>query len=147
MKCQRCGKELKNSTRCSFCGYENFESDNVREMSNAERNFYDGLTIDADVDEKEYKNRRTDSDYNSYWRTSTNFGTASTIASLIGNFLMGGLANSSILVKILAVLIFLAFAAFMFFVALPIFFVLIVAGFVTLVIFPRIRNKFFGRRF
>ena len=150
MKCQRCGKELKNSTRCNFCGYENFESDNVREMSNAERNFYDGLTIDADVDEKEYKSRRTDSDYNSYWqRTSTNFGTfgtAGTIFNLVAN-LFNGIFNGSIFAKIIAALIFLAFAAFMFFVALPLFFVIIAASFLTLIIFPRIKNKFFGRRF
>ena len=147
MKCQRCGKELKNSSRCSFCGYENFESENVREMSSAEKNFYNGLTIDADADEKNYRSHKTYSDYTSYsYKTYTNFGTTGTLFNLLGNFLMGGFANSSILTKILIVLAFLAFAAFMFFVALPIFFVLIIAGFVTLVIFPRIKNKFFGRR-
>ena len=58
MKCQRCGKELKNSARCSFCGFE----ENVREMSNAEKNFYEGVTIDVDSNGKNY-HRNTNSDY------------------------------------------------------------------------------------
>ena len=63
MKCRRCGKELNNSMRCNFCGFDNFEEDNVREMSNAEKKFYNGgVTIDVGDDEKKYKERRSDSD-------------------------------------------------------------------------------------
>ena len=51
MKCQRCGTELKNSMRCNFCGYDNVEENSVHEMSNAEKNFYNGVTIDVDSDE------------------------------------------------------------------------------------------------
>lgn len=46
MKCRRCGKEIGNYTRCTFCGYENIEG-NVREMTDTEKNFYEGVTIDT----------------------------------------------------------------------------------------------------
>ena len=44
MQCQRCGKELGDSARCTFCGYYNTVG-SVREMSAAEKYFYDGVTI------------------------------------------------------------------------------------------------------
>lgn len=146
MKCQRCGKELRNSMKCNFCGYDNIEENNVHEMSNVEKNFYNGVTIDVDSNEKSYKNQRTDSDYTSYGQsTFVNFG-----GGILSNLLMkliNGIFGGSILAKIIAGIIFLAFAAFMFFVALPIFFVIIAAGMIWLFIYPRIKNKFFGRRF
>ena len=41
MQCRRCGKELGNSMRCTFCGYENSEG-NVRELTRTEKNFFNG---------------------------------------------------------------------------------------------------------
>lgn len=132
--------------KCNFCGYDNIEENNVHEMSNVEKNFYNGVTIDVDSNEKSYKNQRTDSDYTSYGQsTFVNFG-----GGILSNLLMkliNGIFGGSILAKIIAGIIFLAFAAFMFFVALPIFFVIIAAGMIWLFIYPRIKNKFFGRRF
>ena len=134
MKCRRCGKELKNSTRCKFCGYE----ENVREMSNAEKNFYDGVTIDVGLNEKSY-NRHTNSDYEP---TFINVSPLTTLLLRLINGIFGG----SLLAKIIAGVLFIAFAAFMFFVALPIFFVVIAAGIFVLVILPHIKHKIFGRR-
>lgn len=139
MKCQRCGKELKNSARCSFCGYE----ENVREMSNAEKNFYNGVTIDVDSGEKNY-HRHNDSEYDSYGATFINFGGTNPLITLLFR-LINGIFGGSLLAKIIAGVLFIVFAAFMFFVALPIFFVVIAVGIFVLVIVPRIKNKFRGR--
>ena len=138
MKCRRCGKELKNSARCSFCGYE----ENVREMSSAEKNFYDGVTIDVDSGGKNY-HRHNDSEYDSYGTTFINFGTNPLVTLLLR--LINGIFGGSLIAKIIAGVLFIAFAAFMFFVALPIFFVVIAIGFFVLVIVPLIKNKFRGR--
>lgn len=140
MKCRRCGKELKNSARCSFCGYE----ENVREMSSAEKNFYNGVTIDLDQNGKS-NNRHSASDYDSYGATFVNFGGTNPLITLLLR-LINGLFGGSLLAKIIAGVLFIAFAAFMFFVALPIFFVVIAVGIFILIILPRIKNKFFGRR-
>ncbi|MBQ9487386.1 MAG: hypothetical protein IJU91_06260 [Selenomonadaceae bacterium] len=144
MKCRRCGKEINNSTRCSFCGYDNFEESNVREMSSAEKNFYNGVTIDVSSDGKSYNDRR-ENDYTSYQSTYVNFGGTNILFNLLSK-LIGGLFKGSLLAKIIAGVIFLAFAAFMFFVALPIFFVLVAGAVVVLIVVPYIKNKFFGRR-
>lgn len=144
MKCRRCGKEINNSTRCSFCGYDNVEESNVREMSSAEKNFYNGVTIDVSSDGKSYNDRRED-DYTSYQSTYVNFGGSNILFNLLSK-LIGGLFKGSLLAKIIAVIVFLAFAAFMFFVALPIFFALVAGAVVVLVVVPYIKNKFFGRR-
>ena len=144
MKCRRCGKEINNSTRCSFCGYDNIEENNVREMSKAEKNFYNGVTIDVSSDGKSYSDRRED-EYTSYQSTYMNFGGSNILLSLLSKFI-GGLFRGSLLAKIIAVVIFLAFAAFMFFVALPIFFVLVAGAVVFFIVVPYIKNRFFGRK-
>ena len=113
-------------------------------MSSAEKNFYNGVTIDVSPDGKSYNDRRDD-DYTSYQRTYVNFGGSNILFDLISK-LIGGLFKGSLLAKIIAVVIFLAFAAFMFFVALPIFFVLVAGAVIVLVVVPYIKNKFFGRR-
>ena len=140
MKCQRCGKELKNSARCSFCGFE----ENVREMSSAEKIFYDGVTIDVEPNGKNY-NRHTNSNYADYEPTFINFGGTNSLMTLLLR-LINGIFGGSLLAKILAGVLFIAFAAFMFFVALPIFFVVIAVVIFVLVIVPRIKYKFFGRK-
>ena len=148
MKCRRCGKELNNSTRCNFCGFDNLEKDNVREMSNAEKNFYNGgVTIDVDSEGKNYKDHHSDSERTSYGQsTFINFGGTNIFADLLLRFI-NGLFGGSILAKIIATALFIVFLAFMFFVALPIFFAALAIGVIVLVIVPRIKNKFFGRRF
>lgn len=130
MQCQRCGKELGNSAQCNFCGYDNKEG-NVREMSSIEKNFYDGVTIDTG--ETEDKNSANSNSYGNrnnyrfsqrkiYISNDTGF-----FSRLLGK-LLSGLLNNSLLSKIAVTLIALAFAALMFFVALPVLFVLLATG-------------------
>ena len=121
MQCRRCGKELKNSTRCTFCGYENSEG-NVREMTRTEKNFFDGVTIDANTGEETFRgnNFRTR-------RAYVNFDSPNIFARAIGSFLRA-LMNGNRLAQIAATLIFVALGALMFFVALPIIFVLLALG-------------------
>ena len=144
MKCRRCGKELGNSVRCTFCGYENFESDNVREMSNAEKNFYNGLTIDVN-ENGDGGERKTNSEYTTYTQGTFIFGGGNIFFELLSRFLHAFIGGN-IFARLVAGILILAIAAFMFFVALPIFFVIIAVAVIGLVIFPRIKNKF-KRRF
>ena len=148
MRCQRCGKELNNSARCSFCGFDNLEDDSVREMSNAEKNFYNGgVTIDVDSDGKGYKERRSDSERTSYGQsTFINFGGTNFFSDILLKF-VHGLFSGNIFARIIAGVLFLLTMAFVFFVALPIFFVVLAVVIIALVIVPRIKHKFFGRRF
>lgn len=143
MQCQRCGKELGNDTRCTFCGYE-IESGNVREMTNTEKNFYDGVTIDTgDTEDKNSAgsnaDANTNTNYNSYSRRTNynpnyNFSRRKIYTSnsgifsrLVDKFLVS-LLNNNRLAKIAATLIVVALAALMFFVALPILFLLLAVG-------------------
>lgn len=43
MKCAKCGHPLEEDTQCPYCA-----EDNVRVMSRAEKDSYDGITIEAD---------------------------------------------------------------------------------------------------
>lgn len=133
MQCQRCGKELGNSLRCSFCGYENSDG-NVREMTQIEKNFFNGETIDADDFSGSGSNSRgSRSGYN--WgnfgkrRVYVNFGSGGPgiFSRFVGNIL-NGLLNNSLLAKIIATLIFVALLALMFFIALPLMFLMIAIG-------------------
>lgn len=133
MQCRRCGKDLGNSMRCNFCGYENTEG-NVREMTRTEKTFFDGVTIDADSTES--TGRRADEETFRSQRRSYDYGTRSTYVNFTGTSLFGravgsfvrALFNGNRLAQIAAVLIGLAFAALMFFVALPIMFVMLAVG-------------------
>ena len=107
MKCQRCGKDLGDSNKCSFCGFENSEG-NVREMTRTERNFYNGLTIDLNEPENNSRSK------NYTGRTYINVGGSSIIEKLLRALLQGNL-----LVKILVAIIFLAITALLFFIAVP----------------------------
>ncbi len=129
MQCQRCGKELGNSTQCNFCGYDNKEG-NVREMSSLEKNFYDGVTIDTGNAEE--KNSSNSNSYrNNNYRFSQRKIYISNDTGIFSRFLgklLSGLLNNSLLSKIAVTLIALAFGALMFFVALPVLFVLLATG-------------------
>ena len=143
MKCKRCGKELGSSTRCNFCGFENLESDNVREMSRAEKNFYNGLTIDVNSND-ENGGHKNNSEYTTYTQGTFTFGSGNIVFTLLAKF-FNAFLSGNIFARLVTGIFMLAFAAFMFFVALPIFFVVIAAAVIGLVIFPRIKNKFRGR--
>ena len=140
MKCKRCGKELEKSTRCNFCGFENFESENVREMSNAEKNFYNGVTIDVNSN-GESGERKNNSEYTTYTQGTFVFGNGNILFTLFTKFL-NALLNGNIVSRIVTGILLLAVAAFMFFVALPILFVVIAAAVIGIVILPRLKNKF-----
>lgn len=128
MRCRRCGKELGGSMRCTFCGYENSEG-NVREMTRTEKNFFNGVTIDAGTDSRSSEeNFRGRDSYEFKTRTTyINFGGSNFFTRIIGSFARAILGGNR-LAQIAATLIFIAFAALMFFIALPIVFVLLAAG-------------------
>lgn len=134
MQCRRCGKELGNSGRCSFCGYDNLEG-NVREMTSMEKNCYDGLTIDtgetADQNSNEsnsYRRKTNQSAYQNFSRRTIYTSSSNGIfARLIDKFLFG-LMNNKLVAKIALTLIGVALAALMFFVALPILFFMLAIG-------------------
>lgn len=134
MQCRRCGKELGNSMRCTFCGYVNTEG-NVREMTRTEKNLFDGVTIDAgstDGREDDFREQKRTYDYSTR-RTYINFGSTSLLSRVVGSFIRA-LMDGNRLAKIAAILIGIAFAALMFFVALPILFVMLAIGIALIVL-------------
>ena len=140
MQCRRCGKELGGSSRCNFCGYDNVEG-NVREMTNSERNFYDGVTIDADENsepnsfkQNPYKHRTTYTTRQNFSRRSFYTSSGHGFLSRIVDKLLFGLANNKLVAKIAVTLISVALAALMFFVAVPILFLILAIGIALLVI-------------
>ena len=105
---------------------------NVREMTRTEKNFFNGVTIDADSTEGDAtkENFRTyDKNYGGYRTRTTyvNVGGSNIFTNLFGKFLRAVL-NGNRLAQVAAFLIGLAFAALMFFVALPIMFVILAIG-------------------
>lgn len=136
MQCRRCGKELGNSMRCTFCGYVNTEG-NVREMTRTEKNFFYGVTIDAgstdeQAREENFREPKKNYDYSTR-RTYINFGSTSLLSRVVGSFIRA-LMDGSTLAKIAAIFIGIAFAALMFFVALPILFVMLAIGIALIVL-------------
>ncbi len=130
MKCQRCGKDLGDSSKCNFCGFENSEG-NVREMTRAEKKFYNGVTIDL----SEPENNSRSKNYN---RAYVNFNGGGFFSKLIEKFIVGLMSNN-LLAKIAGILIFVSFAALMFFIALPILFFILALG-IALLIYARFRR-------
>ena len=143
MKCQRCGKDLRNNLRCSFCGFENISTEgNVREMSRTERNFFDGVTIDAGGENTNFDSQKN---YNfggknfSSRTTFVNFGGGGFFSRLFEKFLRG-LMNDNLLAKVIAGLIVVALAGIFFFVALPAMFFMLALG-AALFLFARFTGK------
>ncbi len=139
MQCRRCGKDLGDSMKCTFCGYENTEG-NVREMTRTEKNFFKGLTIDADSadsqsSEENFRENRRSHEFRTR-TTYVNFGGSNIFSRLIGSFVRA-ILNGNRLAQIAATLIFVAFALLMFVVALPVMFVLLAAG-IALLVFAKI---------
>ena len=138
MQCRRCGKELGGSMRCSFCGYENTDG-NVREMTRTEKNLFRGVTIDAGSTDSRTseENFREERNYSYSTRTTyVNFGGSNFFTRAIGSFLRA-LFNGNRLAQIAATLICIAFGALMFFVALPILFVILAIGIALLALSKR----------
>ena len=122
--------------RCTFCGYVNTEG-NVREMTNTEKKFFNGITIDANAtdgqaEEENFHEYKKDCDYN-VRRTYINYGSSNLFSRIVGAFIRA-LFKGSRLAQIAAILIGVAFAALMFFVALPILFVLLAIGIALIVL-------------
>lgn len=146
MQCQRCGKDLGNSMRCNFCGFNNSEG-HVREMSRMEKNYYDGITIDAEQNEDTHSREDYRSNYGGYTRTAR--GTFINVSeqgffSRLLTKLIEGLLHNSLWAKIVAGIIAVVFAAVMFFVALPLLgvFFVIAAVFVAVTMFKARRRRF-----
>ena len=140
MQCRRCGKELGSSLKCTFCGYENTEG-NVRELTRTEKIFFDGKTIDAgSVDgERERKENFRERNYRYDYgtrRTFVNFDNGGFFSRAVTWILREWFGGNKI-VKVAVTLVFVALAALMFFVALPIIFVILAAG---IVIFALLNN-------
>ena len=143
MQCQRCGKELGDGSRCSFCGFENVSADgNVREMSRTERNFYNGVTIDtggAENNSGSQKNFHYSGQTFSARTTFVNFSGGGFFSRLFEKFLRG-LMNNNLLAKIIAGLLVIAFAGIFFFVALPVMFFIIALA-IALFAFAKFSGK------
>lgn len=135
MQCQRCGKELGDSARCSFCGYDDKEG-NVREMTTAEKNFYDGVTIDTgENEEKNYSgsNSYSNKNYSGFSRRTIYISDDSSFFSKIIGKLFDGLLNNSTISKIAVTLIVLALSLLTLFVAVPIIFIILALGIAILI--------------
>ena len=141
MQCQRCGKDLGNNTRCSFCGFENISSDgNVREMSRTEKNFFNGVTIDAGGENSNsQKNYHSSGQTFSSRTTFVNFSGGGFFSRLFEKFLRG-LMNNNLLAKVIAGLFVVALAGIFFFVALPAMFFMLALG-AALFLFARLTGK------
>ena len=144
MQCQRCGKKLENSTRCNFCGFENSEG-NVREMSRVEKNFYNGVTIDAGGEGENFNSQNKNYNFGgrnfSSRTTYINFGGGGGFFSRLFEKFLRGLMNNNFLAKIIAGLIFIAFAGILFFAAIPIMFFMLALG-IGIFLYARFSNKF-----
>ena len=145
MQCRRCGKELGDSLKCHFCGYENTVG-NVRELTRTEKNFFDGETIDIGADgsdgRREENFRKQNFSYGSrrtFVHVSGFDNGGGGIFSRAASWLFREVMNGNRLVQIALTLILVAFAALFFFVALPIIFVLLAAGIVLFALLNKFR--------
>lgn len=74
MNCKNCGHPLDENGYCSHCGFavetfreEEKSSGNVRRMSRQENDFYEGVTLDENGEQRsDYSSRQTSS--NTYFR-------------------------------------------------------------------------------
>ena len=112
---------------------------NVREMTRTEKKFFNGVTIDADSTdgryyEEDFRSQRRS--YNSNTRKTYVIDSSNIFTRLIGSFIRG-IINGNLLARVAAILIGIAFAALMFFIALPILFVILAIG-IALLVFARI---------
>ena len=109
---------------------------NVREMTRTEKNFFNGVTIDANStegnsSEENFREQRRTYNYGTR-RTYVSYGGSNIFTRLLGGFIRAVLGGNR-LAQIGAFLIGIAFAALMFFIALPILFVLLAMGIAFLI--------------
>ena len=127
MQCRRCGKDLDGSMRCNFCGYENTEG-NVRELTRTEKTFFNGVTIEAGSDSRSSGDNYQYRGHTYESRTTyVNFSGSNFFTRMIGSFVRA-VFNGNRLAQIAAAFILVAFGALMFFVAIPILFLLLAVG-------------------
>lgn len=129
---------MGNLMRCNFCGYENTEG-NVRELTRTEKNFFDGVTIDAGStdgrSEENFNHQRNNYNYRARG-TYINFNDTNIFGRAVGSFLRA-LIKGNRLAQIAMILIGIALAALMFFIALPILFILLAIG-IALFVFAKV---------
>ena len=116
--------------QCSFCGYNNVEG-NVHEMTRTEKHLYDGITIDSGTVEEHNppSTYRRKTNYRSRYSGRTFYtSSSSNVVSRFFGKLFRGIFNNDLLAKIAATLIVVAISALMFFVALPVLFLLLAVG-------------------
>lgn len=110
---------------------------NVREMTRTEKKFFNGVTIDAGSanDRSSEENFRTYNKSYEYRTRSTyvNVGGSNIFTRALGSFIRA-LMNGNRLAQIGACLIGVAFAALMFFIAIPILFVMLAIGIALIVL-------------
>lgn len=104
----------------------------VREMTRTEKKFFNGVTIDADSTEGNSSEEKFRAYGKSYGQRTTrtayvSYGGSNIFTRLLGSFVRA-ILNGNRLAQVAAFLIGLAFAALMFFVALPILFVILAIG-------------------
>ena len=111
---------------------------NVREMTRTEKVFYKGVTIDANSTEGNSSEENFREQNSRTHRIYVSYGNPGIFSRLIGSFIKGVLGGNR-LARLAALLIGLAFAALMIFVALPIFFFILAAGIVTFALLNNFR--------
>ena len=104
---------------------------NVREMTRTEKKFFNGVTIDADSTEGGRSSEENFREYNfntrKTYKTYVSYSNSNIFMRLLGSFVRAVL-NGNRLAQIGALLIGLAFAALMFFIALPVLFIVLAIG-------------------
>ncbi len=104
------------------------EDGNVREMTRTEKTFFNGVTIDANSNnERSEENFSQKRKYYTPRGTYVSFGGSNIFTRAILSFIRA-LLNGNRLAQVAAVLIGFALAALMFFVALPIIFIMLAIG-------------------
>ena len=97
---------------------------NVREMTRTERKFFKGVTIEAGTDDGRSENFYSQRSYDTPRRT---YASSNIFARIVDSFLLA-LLRGNRLAKVAMILIGIAFAALMFFVAIPVLFILLAIG-------------------
>ena len=100
---------------------------NVREMTRTEKNFFNGVTIDAGSTQGSSSEENFREQNFQARRVYVSYGSSNFFTRLVGSFVRA-LLNGNRFAQIGAFLIGLAFAALMFFIALPILFFLLALG-------------------
>lgn len=111
MKCQNCGQEIGEAAQCGFCGYM-VQDMSVREMSRAEANSYQGMTIDEAGSQDEQEDmfyRKTSSGGPRIFVRGIQLGhSGSWLEKLMQNYWLSRLAIGLVVATVAVVLVFVA---------------------------------------